>query len=186
MDIVNFPSEFYASDSIVCEETSYDYVPSAGWTAVYFIVNGTQKIVLTDEIEADINTDTYKVSLTAAQTAAYVAGNYTLSVVFTNLIEDAKKTKVLKKIKINPNFETLAIDTRSIWKIGLDNALAVFRNTATFTQKTYEIGDRKLESLTSSELISLIQFLEGKVAAETAKASGKPGGGKVYIKFTRK
>jgi hypothetical protein len=81
-------------------------------------------------------------------------------------------------VTVLPSLENVTtIDTRSIYKITLDNIEAVIAKKATQDQLKYTIGTRQLERYSFTELMALRKEYARLVATEEREAARANGGG---------
>lgn len=177
------PSQINAGDSASWLVYIVDYLASAGWTLKYNLINAANQY---DIVSAPVG-ENHQVAITAATSATYVAGSYTIVAYVTNgLVRHTLQSDLLV---ILPNLAgaTVGIDTRtSAVKCleALDNALANYGNKA-YTQE-YEIAGRRMKFTSLSDFLIARSKLQAEVAREAAAKKGHKGilfGPKVLVEY---
>ena len=177
------PSSVVAGDTIAWRKTLSDYPASAGWVLKYRLINAAGKI----DIVASAAGDDYAITVSAATTAAYVAGQYT----WQSYVEKAGERYTLEtgRTFIKPNLSAQAggFDIRTSARKTLDllNAAMVEHGANAWTQE-YEIAGRRMKYRSPAEFDSLRNRLKAEVAREEAAeriAAGLGGRSKIYVRF---
>ena len=187
-NIINFPDSFNAGDTVQCEDQYDLYNPNDGWVLNYILLNNTNKVDLINSTTTNLINNSFNTNVSSVLSETIIAGSYSLNAVFTNTVSNAKNTKLIKNIIVNPDLNQVSnLDNRFWAEIALENVYAVLQNKATISQKSYEIQNRKLENHSLEDLIKLKNTLESEVNKnnkENGNSKGKSN--KIYIKFTTK
>ena len=149
-----------------------DY-PASTWTLKYWfkqLAAAGAKFSIT----AAASGSQHSVSVAAATTAAYTAGDYSWAAVVTSGSEvyevDSGTTKIL------PVYNTdTAVDDRSHARIVLAAIEAVIENRATLDQQEYTIGTRSLKRMTVNELMTFRDKYRAEVYAEDQGEAARNG-----------
>lgn len=141
----NEPLKVTAGDTISWSRTLGDYPATAGWVLSYAMRNVDGAI----DITAGADGDDHLVTVAAATSAAWAAGEYTWDAYVTS---GAERYKVdYGTLQVEPDLSVLTMhDGRSHVKQALDNIEAVISGRATEKQLAYSINGRSL-SLTPME-----------------------------------
>ena len=176
------PKSVTAGDTVQWNKDSLsDYLASAGWTLTYALRNAAGKI----DITASANGGGYSVSVAAATTADWVAGQYSWQAYVTKAAERFKVGS--GTIEVLPNFATEnSFDDRSHAKTVLDAIEAVIESRASVDQESYSIMGRSLKRTPMADLLKLrdkykaLYLMEQN--AENAK-NGKPGKNRILARL---
>lgn len=145
------------------EDLSADY-PAGTWTLKYRFKNATGGF----EITATADGVNFAVTVTAATSGAYAAGEYAWQAWVENGSE--KYTVRTGTLDVLPDLRagtaTAALDTRSMARKLLDAVEAVLANTATLDQQAYTIHGRSLTRIPRGELLEIRSKLKAEVAGE--------------------
>lgn len=154
-----------------------DYSAADGWALrLYLVPRFTSPVQATVELESVAAADgsSHRFQLSAAQTAAYKAGQYGFQ---TNAVRGSEVytldgTFWSGEVTLSPNPATLAqgADTRTEEVIALAAIRAVLANRATVAQKKYTIADRSLELMPLSELLQLEARFQNLVNAQRGRS----------------
>lgn len=176
------PAEFRAGITLAWTRELPDY-PASTWTLKYWFkqlaASGAKF-----SIQASASGDLHAVSVAAATTASYTAGNYSWSAMVTSGSEvyevDSGTTRIL------PVYNTdTAVDDRSHARKVLAAIEAVIENRATLDQQEYTIGTRSLKRMTVAELKAFRDQYIAEVWAEDQKEAAKNGksSGRVVVRL---
>ena len=177
------PSTISAGDSASWLVSVPDYLATAGWTLKYKLINASNQY---DIISTPSGAD-HQLNITAATSATYVAGSYSIAGYVTNGL--LRHTLESGSIIIAPNLAgaTAGLDIRSPAQKcldALDVALATYGNKA-YTQE-YEIAGRRMKFTSLSDFMAARSKLQAEVAREAAAKKGIKGipfGPKVLVEF---
>lgn len=161
------PKSIRAGDSTVWRSSFADYKASAGWALAYRLVprsGGAAK-----DIAAGADGDDFEVSLSASDTASYVAGEYTLVGRVTKASESF--TVYADVCTVQPNLMTAtSLDDRSTARRIVEAIDAWLSGKAGWAgEKT--LGDRHIKDHPLPDLIRLRDRYAQDIAAEDAAAS---------------
>lgn len=154
--------------------------PATTWTLTYWckvLGTGGQKF----SIVASANGTGYSVSVTAATTAGYTAGDYSWVAVASAGSESYEVDRGTFKLLPKYNADA-ALDDRSHARIMLDAIEALLQNRATKDQQEYTIGTRSLKRMTKDELESWRdKYLAEVFAEENAERARNGQGGSQLV-----
>lgn len=172
------PASVTAGDTIQWTKALPDYPASAGWVLSYAFT-GPGKISITGSASGD----DHAVTVPAATSAAWAAGNY---------IGQAYATKTTERYTVATGL-MLAVAENIATTSGLSWArrcLVAIKSTlegkAASDTLQMQIGDKQLRKYTPAELIPLYRFYESEVAKEDAAArmaSGLQSGNRILVRF---
>lgn len=174
------PSELRAGVTWQWTRELPDY-PASAWTLKYwFKKTGATGANLS--LTATASGDTHSVSVVAATTAAYTAGDYTWVAIVTAGAESHEVDH--GTFKLLPRYDAAAnLDDREHARIVLDAIEAVIEGRATKDQQEYSIGSRMLKRTPIKDLLELRDKYRAEVFAldrAEAAANGKGGGQLVW------
>jgi hypothetical protein len=125
-------------------------------------------------------------SLSAATTAAWIAGSYSTTLTASRGTE--RYTLSGGRLAITPNYQTAgALDTRSTAQRGLDNVNEMLSAPGGVSAgvQSYKIAGRELSRYSIAELLKLRDHLKAEVRAERVEAGLEVGGfGQIRVRFT--
>ena len=177
------PSSFRAGDLLAWTKALSDYPANAGWALVYTLINATAKITIT----ASASGAEFSVSVPAATTAAYTAGDYQWMARVTKATEIY--TVGQGTVTILPNLATATtFDVRSHAKTMLDAIEAAYEGKASSTQLEMEINGRRIRNFSPEEMIRWRSFYKAEVAKEAqAETFARTGINprRMGVRFTR-
>lgn len=160
------PTSIRAGDFLTWLKTLSDYPANAGWSLTYTLINSTTKLTIT----AGASGADFLVSVSAATSAGYAAGDYTWMARVTKATEIY--TVGQGSITILPNLAALAIfDGRTHAKTMLEAIEAAFEGRASSTQLEYELNGRRIRNFSLEELITWRSYYKAEVAHEAAVES---------------
>jgi len=157
------PVSFRAGDLLTWEKDLSLYPANDGWSLAYTLINSAQKL----SIASSASGAKHLVSVSAATTAAYVAGLYQWAARVTKTTEIY--TIKSGTIEILPNIAAagvLTYDFRSHAKTMLDALEAAFEGRATSTQLEYQISGRQIRSMTPEDMITWRNYFKTEVVRE--------------------
>lgn len=166
------PIVIRAGDSVAWSRSLPDYPASGGWTLAYRLVGAASVYAIITVGSGD----THNVSLTAATTATYTAGDYQLVGTATKGAERA--TIYVGRVSVLPDLGAVAsLDPRSAAEVELAAAKAA-RVSGVLS---YQIADRSVTYRSEADLLARIRYLEQQITRErTAQAlaagTGMPPG----------
>jgi hypothetical protein len=149
------------------------YPASEGWTLKYRLIPRTSGSAIAFVTTAD--GDAHVINVSAATTAAWVAGDYSWSayVEHTDLRSHTVLTGAIKLLA-NPRTATAPLDLRTDAEIALAAAKAAFASW-TSTTRSYTIGNRSMTFNSREEIVSTIQYWEIEVQRERRAARLRAG-----------
>lgn len=172
------PSSITAGDSFSWLTSISDYPASDGWSLLFVIINAASKISLTSTAESD----DHLISIAAAVSAEYLAGDYKYSCYVTDGTD--RYSVASGDITILPDLsEQSTYDGRSLAEVCLENIEAVLQNKATQDNMSYSIGGRSLSKYSWEELISARNYFRTEANAAKRKASGKAQTNLIKLRF---
>jgi hypothetical protein len=175
------PARIVAGDTAKWLRSLPDYPASAGWSLVYTLVNAAQRVTFSSSASGD----DHLVTVSAATTAAWVAGDYTWRAQATKAGE--VYTVGGGQVTIEPAFGA-AVDARSTARQSLDAVEAMLQGRAASGVAEYQIAGRQLRHIPIPELLQLRDRLRADVAAEAAAqaiAAGLAPRGRIAVRFSR-
>lgn len=178
------PTTLRAGDSASWTRSLPDYLPSAGWSLKYRLLWSAGTAV---DITATPAGDDFEVTLTAATTATWAAGQATL----VSWVEKTPERVTLgqQPLTILPDLaEATTFDGRSQNRRGLDDArtaLAAYLAAGQLHVMEYEVAGRSMKFRSTEDILALIRYYEGEVAKEDVALALLNGGsaGRVYTRF---
>jgi hypothetical protein len=158
------PTRFRAGDTVSWSKSLSDYPASDSWVLHYRFINSTSKI----DITAAADGSDHLVSVSAADSAAYRAGDYTWTSWVT---KDAERYTIAGgRVTILPDLAAVTssgFDLRSTARKTLDlvDAAMLAHGASAWTQE-YEIAGRRMRFKTVGEFMSFRSRLKAEVRAE--------------------
>lgn len=139
--------------------------PASSWTLTYYFKK-TGSSGANFSIAASADGDYFSVSVTAATTAAYTAGDYTWSAVVSG--GSSEKYEIDSgRMKLLPRYDAAAnVDDRTHARKALEALEAVIESRATKDQLEYTIGTRSLKLMSPEELMQWRDYYRGEAGAE--------------------
>lgn len=179
------PAELRAGDTWKWTKTVAGYPASAPWTLKYRFKNAAGGF----EIVASASGDNYSVSVTAATTAGYAAGEYS----WMAWVEGGSSEKYSVDAgvcMVLPDYRaaaaTVALDDRTHARTVLDAIEAVIEKRATQDQERYMIAGRELWRTPIPTLLKLRQHylaeVKGQEQIEKIK-NGTAVGGRIQLRL---
>ncbi len=180
------PATVVAGDTITWQKSFSDY-PATTWTLKYRLLNAAGKI----DITATASGNDYLVSVTAATSAAWTAGDYD----YTGWVEKGsgptaeRVTVSTGRITVQANLAALnTYDGRSKARQIYEALLTAYKSAvdARAFVAEYEIAGRRMKFASRTEWITELNFWKAQVAAEdrAAKiADGLGGGARVLVRL---
>lgn len=179
------PSSHRAGDSLSASYSLGDYPASAGWVLSFVLINASNKITLTCVASADA----HALGVTAATSAAWVAGVYTYTAQVTKAPDRITlatgSLEILRDLAAETTFDTRSPARKALE--AAEAALAVYGSKA-YLQKI-AIGDREQTFTSAGDFLAFISKLRTMVAAEdnaTRLAQGLGSRNKLLVRFTRR
>lgn len=177
------PAQLRAGDTLTWRKSLADYPASEGWVLSYRLINAANKY----DITAAADGDDHLITVAAATSSPYVAGDYQWVSAVTlgaQRFTIAQGTfKVLANLAAAPG----GVDIRSTAKKALDllDAALLEHGSRAWT-KEYEIAGRRMSFVSASEFMKFRSQLQMEVAAEEnaqGLQQGKPSKNKVYVRL---
>jgi len=170
---MNAPKEIIAGFTYEWQESFSQYPASTYGLTATFILNtyGNTRITVT----AVASGDSFTLTIPAATSANFTAGNYKLYLFVT--LGAAKYLVGNQDVVIKANPLTATGDTRSHIQKVLDAIEAVLENRATQEYQSMNINGYSITQMSPQELLKLKDYYEGKLKTEQNKeamAQGKP------------
>lgn len=178
------PVFIQAGDTVAWTRDLADY-PAPAWTLKYRLINAASRI----DITAVASGTTHSVSVSAAATTAWTAGDYTWQAYVEGGTSE-RYTVGNGRITIKPNLAAMGAnyDARSTARKALDDTRAAMASwIATNGQVTeYEIAGRRMKYASLSDIEGRIRLLEREVANEEAAeklAAGLQPARRLLVRF---
>lgn len=157
--------------------------PASIWALTYWFKK-TGAAGANFSIAASASGDDHAVSVAAATTDAYTAGDYTWAAV---VISGTEKYEVDRgRLKLLPKYTAAAnVDDRSHARKVLEALEAMLENKATVDQLEYTIGTRQLKRLSPKEAMDFREHYRGLVAQEemAERIRNGQGGNRLVVKL---
>jgi hypothetical protein len=166
------PEAFTAGDTVQWLKSLSDYPADDGWVLNYVFINAANKYSISSTAQGA----SHKINITAATSAAYVAGLYSTQSFVTN--GEERYTVATGNIQINPNLagQAFGFDTRSPAKKCLDQldaALSTYGKKAYLQQ--YSIAGRSMSFNNPSEFLAFRSKVQQEVNREISAQRIKNG-----------
>ena len=177
------PSSVTAGDTVTWLKSLADYPASSGWSLAYRLINAAGKI----DITASASGADHLVSVAAATTANWLAGDYDYIATVTKAAE--RYTVGTGAMVVSPNLAAATTyDTRSSARKALD-AVNLLLETygAKAYQHSYEIAGRRQQFQTPGDFMAFRSRLMAEVATEENAArinAGLSPRNQVAVRFT--
>lgn len=177
------PASVVAGDTVAWTRSLADYSAADGWVLKYRLINASGKI----DITASASGADHAVSVAAATTAGWSAGDYT----WQGYVEKAAERYTVGSgaVVIKPDLaaESAGFDTRSAARKALEllDAALVTHGANAWTQE-YEIAGRRMKFKSAADFMAWRDKLKAEVAREDAAdrlAAGLGSGTKLYVRF---
>lgn len=184
---MNEPNLFFAGDKIEWTESLADYLPSDGWTLKYILINSTNK----ETFNSTPDGESHKVSLTSANTSAWVAGDYILQPYVEHTDGTTELFPRLSVVVKQNLISATTYDFRTHAKKTLDAIESAIEGRASESAMSLSITTRggsakALQYLTHKELIEARAYYKNLVDSELAQEKIEAGinpGNKILISF---
>ena len=165
-------SEIIAGDSLQFTTSVPDYPATGGYALTYRLVPRVSGTAI--EIPATASGSDYLVSVAAAATAAWGAGEYSWHAYVT--LGGARYTAGDGQITIKPNPATISAgtDTRSDAEKAVADLKTALKAWSP-TRKSYTVGDVSMTFNSTTDILRLLSFWETALARETAAAASAAG-----------
>ena len=161
------PNEVRAGDTLRWTREFTDYPASDGWALAYTLVSSTAVAT----INASADGDGFDVTVTAAISAAFVPGRYTITEFVTKALE--RVTLNIKPLRVLANLAgaSAGTDVRSHARKMLE-AIETWLETKSPTAASFEIAGRKLQNYPLADLLKLRDRYRAEANAEDRAAAG--------------
>lgn len=180
------PALVTAGDTIVWRRSLADYPASAGWVLKYRLINAGAKY----DITAAASGDEHRVSVTAATSATWTAGDYA----WTAWVEGSSSERYTVgtgQLTVKPNLAAVSaagFDTRSAAQQALDGLKAALKTYVSSRGHVaeYTIAGRVMKFRSATEIADQIAFWEREVAKEEQAerlAKGLPSRRRVLVRL---
>lgn len=153
------PLSLAAGDSAQWERSIPEFPPSAGWTLRYYLALPSVAPVVVEAIP-DTATETYRVDLTAATTAAWTPGPYRWKALVSKAGERHQIGEGVLQVQPDP---TQAHDPRSHDERALDAITAVLEGRLGESIAEYTVGGTPVKHMDHSTLLRLQGFYQARV-----------------------
>lgn len=178
------PAYLQAGDTIHWQRTLPDYPAGDGWVLAYRFINQAARIDVVSVADGDV----HQVSISAAATGAYAAGDYTWTAFVTRGAD--RYTIGQGRTTIRPDLANQAagFDARSPARRALDDlrsALLKWLSTSGHVQE-YEIAGRRMRFASAGDIRARIAIAQREVANEVSAqriAAGQTTGRRVLVRF---
>lgn len=158
------PTAFTAGDTVSWTRTLADYPASAGWVLSYTFINASAKFSATGTASGD----DHAITLSAAATAEFAAGDYAWQSRVTKGAESY--TLATGRTIVKPSFAALAtLDSRSPARRALEameSAYIAYLSNSQGHVAEYEIAGRRMKFRNAAEIWQQIEKLRAEVAKE--------------------
>ena len=184
---MNEPTVIYAGDKIEWTESLSDYLPSAGWTLKYILINSVNKYTFVSTADGN----THSVTLLSSDTADWAAGSYALQP-YVEHTDGTYELFTRRTVTVKPNLITsTTYDFRTHAQKTLEALEAAIENRASTEAMSLSITTRggsskALQYLTHKELIEARSFYKSLVDSELSQEKIQAGidpGNKILISF---
>ncbi len=179
------PATLQAGDTLTWQVSLTDYPASAGWTLKYRLINAAGKI----DISSSASGDDHLISVSAATSATYTPGAYSVTAYVENVgatqrytIESGMSATVAPNLAAS---SATTYDTRSSAAKALA-AVNTWLETKSLAVAEYEILGRRMKYIPIAELLALRSKLQAEVGREDAAAraaAGLPSKSRLYVRF---
>lgn len=181
------PAELIAGDLWTWKRTDLgsDYLNSL-YTLTYKLRPEGATTGTTLTITATASGADYLVSVAAATTAGYAAGEYNWSAFITRDSDSERFQVDYGTLTVKPDLAVATTDPRSHAKITLDALESVIEDRATKDQMSYSIGGRSLSRMSVDDLLKFRNTYRAEVKKEDraeARRNGKGNKGRVLVRF---
>ena len=182
----NVPTVWPAGDTITWDVSVPNYAandPDGAWTLKYEVLGSGSDL---GTFTASADGADFTVTIAAATTASYAAGEYTY---FAYVSKGSERYKVDEgTITVETNFATASsFDGRSHAKIVYDSIISVIEGRASKDQESYTIAGRSLSRTPIADLILLRDRYKAEVIREERADRIKRGlghEGRILTRFT--
>jgi hypothetical protein len=184
---MNEPTTIYAGDKVEWTESLSAYLPSAGWTLKYVLINSAAR----ETFESTADGDSHAVSLTSADTADWQPGSYTLQ----SYVEHTDGTiEVIRRLTVTVKQNLITATTydfRTHAQKTLEAIESAIEGRASQSAMSLSITTRggsskALQYLSHKELIEARSYYKSLVESELAQekiSAGIDPGNKILISF---
>lgn len=174
------PASLRAGETAQWTKSLADFPASEGWTLTYELVSSAQRYTF----NASASGNDYAVSVTAATTGGWVAGDYqwAAKVALAGVVHEVASGAIV----IKPSFGS-AVDARGHARKTLD-ALEAWIEGRDMGVAEYEIAGRRLKTIPTEQLLVLRDRYRRDVISEddaARAAAGLPSRGKLLVRFGR-
>lgn len=177
------PTRIVAGDSATWTKDIPQYLPASGWVLSYAIVRDGVRLSVTGTNNGD---GTHLISISAATTAAWTAGQYGWQAYATKAATSERYTVAAGMLVVQANFATGAVDARSHVRRTLDALEATLEGRATSDQLAYSIGGRSISKMAPEQLLTWRDKYKAEVAAEDKAqkiAAGMGAAGTIRVRM---
>lgn len=178
------PASIVAGDTVTWQITLADYPAAAGWVLSYVLINAAGKIGIT----ASASGDDHLISVSAATSAAYAAGDYTWQ--SSVALGSDRYTIARGTIKVRPNLaaQVAGFEARSTARKALDDLRAALVTwlASNGQVQEYEIAGRRMKYASAADIQARIALVEREVAREDAAeklAAGLNPARRILVRF---
>jgi hypothetical protein len=179
------PTRVHAGDSLTWrrEDLTADYPANAGWSLSYTLISHSRAF----QVPAVADGTAFAVTVDAATTATWPAGDYTWAAAVT--LGAQRNTIAQGRITVLPNLAGAVggLEVRSPARQALD---AVNAALASYGAKAYlqeiQTGDRRQRFNTPAEFLAFRSRLEAEVRREEVASGARPSGSnRLLVRFRR-
>lgn len=172
------PNEVRAGDTVKFRRELSDYPASAGWVLSYQLINSTTAHSFTATADGDV----HAVTVAAATTATWAAGDYKIHE--TVALAGERYTLAVKVVRVLPDLAAAATaDIRTHARKVLD-AIEAWLEAKAPTAASFEVAGRKLAQYPLPELLALRDRYRAEVTREQRTEAGRPPV-RLLTRFTR-
>ena len=181
------PEVLTAGDLATWKISADDYLPVDGWVLTYTLINSAGKISITGSDNGD---GYHLVSVAAATTAAYTAGDYRWQAYVTKAATSERYTLRRGEMEIRADFagESGGYDGRGDWQKIVEQmeAALVTLTTSNATVATLSFNGRSVTYRSAEELIKALSYARTRARQDEQLdklRDGLPAGNRIQIRF---
>lgn len=178
------PTTIRSGDTVTWTISLTDYPASAGWSLSYVLINASAKI----DISSTASGNDHLINVSAATTANWVAGEYSLIGVVSKGAE--RYTVASERITIQPNLAALTTyDGRTPERKALEALQSAYIDYLENKQghiAEYEIAGRRMKFRNAAEIWQQIERLKAEVKKQddaAALAAGLKPKRRILVRF---
>ena len=184
---MNEPTTLFAGDKVEWTESLSDYLPSAGWTLKYILINSLNRYTLVSTADGE----SHKVSLLSTDTSAWVAGTYVVQP-YCEHTDGTNELLSQYTVEIKQNLiSATTFDFRTHARKTLDAINTAIEGRASQEVLSLQVStpggsSKALQYLTMDEMIKAKNYYQSLVDSEITQEkinAGQNAGNKILISF---